>query len=228
MHLFFDLDRTLWDFDKNARETLLELFEEYGLADEIPSFTDFHDTYVLKNEACWQAYRNGQLHKQELRTIRFKQTLEHFYVHNQLLVETLGHEYLARCPLKPHLIPDAEQVLIELAKTHTLHIITNGFETTQHTKLKTTRLNQYFNSVITSEGACAKKPYPEIFEFALAKTNVKKELAFMIGDDYDADIMGAARFGMASIWYNAQRTKKSLPKNGREIYQLNELLPIFC
>jgi putative hydrolase of the HAD superfamily len=30
-HLFFDLDHTLWDFEKNSRITLVELFEEKQL-----------------------------------------------------------------------------------------------------------------------------------------------------------------------------------------------------
>lgn len=226
-HLFFDLDRTLWDFDKNARETLSELYEEFQLHNDIENFDHFHDAYVEENEACWKAYREGNLHKNELRSIRFKNTLERFYINNHLLADTLGEEYLKRCPLKPHLVDDAKAVLQHMAEKFTLHIITNGFETTQHTKLNNADLKQYFSEIITSEKAQAKKPHPDIFHFALSESKVEVGNSVMIGDDYDADILGASTFGMDNIWLNVSGQKKELPHNTKEIAQLNELIAIF-
>ena len=46
-HIFFDLDRTLWDFEKNSHEVLTELYQKYdlinrGITDELDSnFTDY-------------------------------------------------------------------------------------------------------------------------------------------------------------------------------------------
>src|SRR6476659_3331210 len=49
-HIFFDLDHTLWDFDKNAEETLNELYFTYKLSnlglDESVIPAQFEDDYV--------------------------------------------------------------------------------------------------------------------------------------------------------------------------------------
>jgi len=228
-HLFFDLDRTIWDFDKNAEETIVELYQEFNLnAVGIDSVDDFFEKYEEINEQCWEAYRNGELVKHQLRSIRFEKTLAYFYVNDEVLAERLGIAYLQRCPLKTNLIADSHEVLSSLQEKYQLHIITNGFEETQHTKLKTCKLNQYFEVIITSEKAKAKKPYPAIFDFAINNAKTSKFDAVMIGDDIGADILGAHEFGMDSIWFNRNNgQKKSLPSSSREINELSELLPIF-
>jgi putative hydrolase of the HAD superfamily len=228
-HLFFDLDRTIWDFDKNAEETIVELYQEFNLnAVGIDSVEDFFDKYEEINEQCWEAYRNGELAKHQLRSIRFEKALAYFYVNDEVLAERLGLAYLQRCPLKTNLIDDSHKVLSSLQEKYQLHIITNGFEETQHIKLKTCNLNQYFDVIITSEKAKAKKPYPAIFDFAIDNANTTKFDAVMIGDDLGADILGAHEFGMDSIWFNQNKAqKKSLPSSSREINVLSELLPIF-
>ncbi len=47
--IFFDLDHTLWDFEKNSRETLSELFYEFGLNDIIGIPLDKADNFVVHN-----------------------------------------------------------------------------------------------------------------------------------------------------------------------------------
>lgn len=228
-HIFFDLDRTIWDFDKNAEETIAELYVEFNLNQVgIDSFDDFFVKYEEVNEQCWEQYRNGQLAKHQLRSIRFEKTLTHFYVQDEVLAERLGIAYLKRCPLKTNLIQDSHEVLSALREKFQLHIITNGFEETQHIKLTNCNLNQYFDVIITSEKAQAKKPYPAIFDFAINNAKCTIADAVMIGDDHAADIHGAHDYGIESIWFNRNKVqKKSLPSSSREINELSELLPIF-
>lgn len=228
-HIFFDLDRTIWDFDKNAEETISELFVEFNLKQiGVDSFDDFFSKYEEINEQCWELYRNGQLAKHQLRSIRFEKTLSYFYVEDEILAERLGVTYLKRCPLKTNLINGSHEVLTALKEKFQLHIITNGFEETQHIKLKSCALNQYFDVIVTSEKAQAKKPYPAIFDFALSAANSSINESIMIGDDYIADVHGAHEFGLESIWFNRDsKQKKSLPDSSREINDLSELLPLF-
>ena len=59
-------------------------------------------------------------------------------------------------------------------KGYILHLITNGFEKTQHSKLKYSGLDKYFKEVITSEGSNSLKPHKEIFEYAFKKTGASR------------------------------------------------------
>jgi putative hydrolase of the HAD superfamily len=227
-HIFFDLDRTIWDFDKNAKETIFELYDDLELRKKgIDSPLIFFEAYEKINDWCWYEYRIGRLAKHELRTIRFEKTLEEFFITDVVLADRLGTNYLKICPLKKNLIKDAHFVLSSLVKKYTLHIITNGFDEIQHIKLQTCDLKKYFSEIITSERAKSKKPFKAIFDFSLQLTNANIEESVMIGDDYEADINGASLIGMDSIWFNEKGQKKSPLKNSREIKSLKELLPMF-
>jgi len=72
-HLFFDLDRTLWDFEKNSEIALFKLFHELSLDEAIDSFELFHSKYKKNNALLWKEYGAGRLSKENLRNDRFKQ-----------------------------------------------------------------------------------------------------------------------------------------------------------
>ena len=54
-HLFFDLDHTLWDFEKNANETLHTLYERHDFA-RVGAFSvdEFVRVYSDINQALWR------------------------------------------------------------------------------------------------------------------------------------------------------------------------------
>ena len=81
-------------------------------------------------------------------------------------------------------------------------MITNGFEKTQHSKLKYSGLDKYFKEVITSEGSSSLKPNKEIFDFALKKTGAKPIESIMLGDSIDVDILGAMKAGIDQVFIN--------------------------
>ncbi|HMX38643.1 MAG TPA: hypothetical protein PKA94_15230, partial [Ferruginibacter sp.] len=67
-HLFFDLDHTLWDFDANARESLLELYAHFDLEDRINTpFEAFYPSYLHHNEVLWDRYHKGLISPEELK-----------------------------------------------------------------------------------------------------------------------------------------------------------------
>ena len=66
-HIFFDLDRTLWDFETNAYKTLSELYDEHALNKKGISDVDvFIDNYKTHNERLWELYRDGKVEKDVL------------------------------------------------------------------------------------------------------------------------------------------------------------------
>lgn len=224
-HIFFDLDRTLWDFEQNSRNTLAELYEEYKLQElGYTGFEQFFDIYRSKNEICWALYRENRLSKESMRSKRFKMSLQEVGHTGNTLAATLGKEYVLRSPRQTLLMEGSTEVLEYLAPRYNLHIITNGFEEVQHIKMKACKIDHYFGQVITSERAGSKKPHPGIFEFAFRLTKARPVESVMIGDDHDIDVAGAQRAGMTGIHYAPGR---ETPGNGNTIRHLRELMELF-
>ena len=205
-HIFFDLDRTLWDFETNAYNTLSELYEEHALFMKgISNIDVFIDIYKIHNEQLWELYRDGKVEKEVLRSSRFKLTLQDFGIDDGPLSIKLGEQYIQKCPLKTNVFPFTFEVLDYLKEKYHLHIITNGFEEVQYVKLEQSKLLHYFEHIITSEQVGVKKPNPEIFRHALVKAFCKPDESIMIGDDLPVDILGAKAIGMKQVYFNPEK-----------------------
>ena len=225
-HLFFDLDHTLWDFNKNALETLSELYLELNLEDCFPSFSEFYNTYIKVNEHLWDLYRNKKITKDSLRTVRFVNTFQFFDVQNNDLAVRLGNEYVRRGPYKSNLFDSCHEVLTDLKSSYQLHIITNGFEEVQSIKMESSNLNQYFDQIITSEKAGVTKPHSQIFEYALSVSGAKASESIMIGDNFEVDCLGAEKLGIKAVHFNPDKIVQH-KKVSYEIAHLKELLRLF-
>lgn len=202
-HIFFDLDRTLWDFEKSAEQAFDLIFEKYSLGDQgVTSGKAFHDAYTIHNDKLWELYRKGEIEKEILRGLRFKLTINDFGIDDQELGEKIGDEYVRISPLLVNLFPFAIEILEYLSPKYTMHVITNGFAEVQTIKLRESDMRKYFNQIITSEEAGVKKPDPRIFELAFEKSGAKVEQSIMIGDDYEVDILGAMNMGMKQIFFD--------------------------
>ncbi len=224
-HIFFDLDRTLWDFEQNSRNTLAELYAEYKLQElGYTDFDQFFDIYRAKNEICWALYRENRLSKESMRSKRFKMSLQEVGHSGNTLAAKLGEEYVLRSPRQTLLMDGSTEVLEYLAPRYNLHIITNGFEEVQHIKMKACKIDHYFREVITSERAGSKKPQPGIFDFAFRLTKAQPVESVMIGDDHDIDVAGAQRAGMTGIHY---APGIDVPLAGHTIRHLRELMDMF-
>ena len=204
LHLFFDLDHTLWDFEANARVTLLELYQKMALAQKgIDDFDLFHKNYLAHNEKLWERYRNGYIKQEELRIKRMWLALLDFKIADDLLAKEMSMQFLDLLPTRTILFPYAMEILEYLThKKYELHLITNGFEKTQHSKLKYSGLDKYFKEVITSEISSSLKPNKEIFDFAFKKTGAKPNESIMLGDSIDVDILGAMNAGIDQVFIN--------------------------
>ena len=232
-HLFFDLDHTLWDFEANARATLSELYgslqlEERGVSD----FDLFYKNYLGHNEKLWERYRNGFIRQQDLRVKRMRLALLDFKIADDVLAKEMSEKFLDLLPTRTILFPYTKEILQYLAdKDYQLHLITNGFEVTQHSKLKYSGLVPFFKEVITSEGSNSLKPNKEIFEYAFQKTGAAPKESIMIGDTIDVDILGAVNAGIDQVHVN-HLTKEPVPVIENKlptytVYSLKELEGIF-
>jgi len=225
-HIFFDLDHTLWDFNRNSEETLEELFEIYSLKElGINAFQDFLKTYRKVNDKKWELYRNNKISKADLRATRFHDTLLAFEIDHPELAQKIDEEYIAKSPFKTHVFPHTHKVLNYLAAKYEMHIITNGFSEIQDIKLTHAKLKSYFTHKITSESIGVNKPDPKIFTHALRLANVHRKEALMIGDNLAIDIIGARNVGIDQVYFNPDK-KTHQVKVTHEIQSLDELLKI--
>ena len=204
-HLFFDLDRTLWDFEKSAVEAFKELYTKYNLNRMgIRSAEEFHMKFSKHNNLLWDLYRDGKMEKELLMWKRFFDTFREYGVYDEELAKNLGNDYVYISPRKVNLFPNAMEILEYLHPSYELHIITNGFQEVQEIKLSTSKMDRFFKVMVTSERAGVKKPNPAIFEYALEETGARVEESLMIGDDYEVDILGARSIGMDQVLFDPE------------------------
>ncbi|PVD50078.1 noncanonical pyrimidine nucleotidase, YjjG family [Terrimonas sp.] len=227
-HLFFDLDHTLWDFEANAKLTLQDLYSSLALADHgVHDFDSFYERYIYHNERLWERYRKGFIKRDDLRWKRMWHTLLDFKIGNEKLARTMDVAFLDKLPTRTLLFPGAIEILTYLqSKGYALHLITNGFEKVQHSKLKYSGLSDFFHYVITSEGSNSLKPHKEIFDFAMKQTGATVKESIMLGDDIAADIIGAQNAGMDQVYVNHKDIEPPV-KPTYTVTSLKELEKIF-
>lgn len=224
-HLFFDLDRTLWDFETNAVEALSDIYKQFRTKGYIGKFEKFVAVYRNVNEDLWRKYSNGEISKQQLIEDRFYLTFKEFGFDNRALGFEAGKLYLQVSPTKTHLFPGAKDTLDYLSQYYQVHILTNGFKEVQGRKLRNSGLDGYISTLITSEDAGYQKPDVRVFEYALNKVGAKRDESLMIGDDLHADIQGASNAGLKYLWFNPDNRKSTIEES-MQISQLAELLQL--
>lgn len=219
-HIFFDLDHTLWDFEKNSNLTFKQLFQTHKIPLEL---NDFLKVYSPINFSYWKRYREEKVSKEVLRYGRLKDTFDALeFEIEDALIDQLAIDYIAVLPNNNHLFDGAFELLDYLKSKYQLHIITNGFEEVQNIKLEKSGIRKYFNEIITSESVGVKKPNPKVFQFALEKTGALPAQSIMVGDNLEADIIGALDCHIASIHFNLHN-EKFAQKNYTSVSSLLEI-----
>jgi putative hydrolase of the HAD superfamily len=247
LNIFFDLDHTLWDFEQNSKQTLFSLYQKYELSDKVISneaisFDDFVIAFQTTTKFLWKQHHEGLVDKVKIRQRRFtlifeelykmtnqklKKRINEEYIFDKIfyqnrypnLLEELENEYQYMCPRQPNLLPFSLEMLTYLhSKGYQLHILTNGFEESQKLKLEYSGILHFFKNIITSECTGFTKPNPIIFNHALAISNATPQNSIMIGDSFDADILGARSLGMKTIFYNPH---KKTPQHSVASYDIS-------
>ncbi len=221
--IFFDLDHTLWDFEKNSQEALTEIYHELRLDTYgIPAPEPFISLYVEHNHRCWEQYRKGEISKENLRSMRFQLTLDEYEVKDASLATRIGDEYVNRSPYKTNLFPGALELLDYLKRDYKICIITNGFEEVQYIKIKESGMEKYFDHIITSEKAGVQKPHPDIFHLAMKLSDSKNNQVIMIGDDVETDVLAARKLDIDAVLFDPHK-KNDADGDFKIITELSEL-----
>ena len=222
-HIFFDLDRTLWDFDASSIAVFEFMYKKYNLETlGIPSAQDFHDIYEPHNLELWKLYRENKITKEALNQARFGYPLSQYGIEDHKLAKKLSEDYVYYSPRTVRIIPGSFELLDYLKPKYHLHLITNGFKEVQDVKLTKSGFKPYFETLIVSEEVGIKKPDPGIFLYALKKVKASAKESIMIGDEMDVDIDGARAAHIDQIFFNYKR--KNI--DGGRTFEVEALLEI--
>jgi putative hydrolase of the HAD superfamily len=221
-HVVFDLDRTLWDFDRVSYEVLGELFSELIQPHTSYSFEYFHERYKVINTGLWEQYRRNEIPKELLRVKRFALALGELGLDRPWIANEMADEYVKRTAEHAYLFPGTHELLDYLkAKNYVIAVMTNGFKEVQYPKIERSGIESYFSYIFISEEIGYNKPDIRIFEFALKKMNAEPEDVIFVGDDYEVDIEGADAASIDQVFFNPHTD----PSNGDKpaTYRISEL-----
>jgi putative hydrolase of the HAD superfamily len=226
-HLFFDLDHTLWDFERNSAASLTDIYHNFALQSHgVASLENFIENFIEINTQLWNSFDRGQITHGHIREHRFRLVFEALKVPLPTFATALGEEYLRLLPQHSYLLDGAVELLDYCtSKGYELHIISNGFDYIQAQKMASSRIDHYFKNVITNENAGAKKPDYQIFDYALKRAAATKIESLMIGDNWEADVVGALRFGIDAAYYNPAGNSCAEPPT-YDVRHLNDLCKI--
>ncbi|WP_027138473.1 YjjG family noncanonical pyrimidine nucleotidase [Gaetbulibacter saemankumensis] len=198
--VFFDLDHTLWDFDRNSALAFQKIFRLSKIQVDIDLFLEH---YKAINLEYWKLYRNEKIDKESLRLGRLNDAFKALDYHIEpTVVKQLSQDYIAYLTDNNYLYDNTIEILEYLSERYQLHILSNGFHEVQHKKLVKSNIHHYFKTVTNGESVGIKKPNPEIFHYALRQANTTVNKSVMIGDGYEADILGAKSIGMEVVYFD--------------------------
>ena len=223
-HIFFDLDNTLWDFDKSSILAFDKIYNIFKLVNYgIPNASHFHHTYFEHNNRLWELYRQGEIDKEFLKIERFRLPLKDYGIVDEKLATDLGESYTDYAARLVALVPNTMEVLTYLKeKKYNIHLITNGFLEVQSIKMEASGLDKMIDNSFVSEVVGFKKPDHRIFHHAMEKVNASFEECVMIGDDLSVDIIPAKEIGMTHIYFN----RKKISHNEKLDYEIKDLIEI--
>lgn len=201
-NLFIDLDDTLWDIHHNGRECLKEIYRDYGYDEFFETFDDYYNVYMPSNNHLWALYRQGEIRKEELIVERFLVPVRPFGINDPDYAKQLSDDFLDRTTRETKLVDGAMELLEYLYPKYRMYILSNGFREVQYKKIQNSGLKPFFEKVFLSEDAGINKPHPDMFTYALKNSNSRRDQTLMIGDSWDADIVGARNSRIAQIWFN--------------------------
>lgn len=221
-HIFFDLDNTLWDFEKNSSETLISILEEFRLQDVISDQQLFVEKFNYFNDLLWDEMKAGNIKKPELRMKRFVMLFDFFNIKDEDLVGQVSRYYLNTNPTKKALLPGAMEILTYLNKKYNMYIISNGFYDVQMTKLISSGISKYFLKTFTSDRIGMAKPKPGIYNYSLSSVNARKAESIMVGDNAINDVHGSHHARIDSVYFN----RNGIATEILPTYEITELIQL--
>ena len=102
-------------------------------------------------------------------------------------------------------VPGAVDMLDALHEDWILALATNAAASDEadiRAALRRVDLERRLDKVYCFKTIGHRKPSPEFFDFILKDLGLPAERVIMVGDDLEADVLGARRAGLRAVWFN--------------------------
>ena len=220
--LLFDVDSTLFDYDKAEENALRKTFERLKLEyDE-----SVLGVYRQINNKIWSDFEKGKITPKQIKVRRFPMLFEKLNIDSDSIAFT--DLYLKNLSEGLHLIEGAEEVLKVLNEKYKIALITNGLKDVQRPRITKSAVFKFISQIIISEEVGVSKPDEKIFDIAFQRMNYPdRQEVLMIGDNLISDIKGGNDYGIDTCWFNPKKIScDSDLQINYEIEKLTELLNI--
>ncbi len=228
-NIFIDLDDTIWDFTANSHVSLEIMYRDLDIARIYPDYDAFSSAYYAKNSELWALYHHGKIEKDFLIIERYAhllRTIGYIDIDNRL-AQRMNEYYLDTLALQTQLVPYAIELLDYLTQRgYNLYILSNGFIEVQHKKLQSAGIEDYFERMVLSDEIGINKPDRRLFDYALEVTHSQAADTLMIGDNYDADILGAIQAGWGQIYFDRNHRGITAQEPQHTVHNLKEVMDI--
>lgn len=222
--VFIDLDDTIWDFTANSKVAMREVYAKYGLGVQCP-YERFIESYLKHNADLWTLYHHGQISKEYLISERFRVAFEEcgIRINDPSMPMNFNNDYLETIVLCDHVVDGARHLLEHLRRRGPVYVLSNGFENLQYRKLRSGKLDKYIDKLVLSDDINVTKPDRRLFDYALQVVGGEAATTVMIGDNYDADILGAKNAGWRTIFFDRRGDIADTPAADLVVTSLSEI-----
>lgn len=210
--VFFDLDDTVWEYNRTSEDLLAVAFDEVGVE---PCFT------AAEYDACMSHHLDDVDDVADLRRCCFSDLAADAGHDPEVGVHLADVYTRERDHRDVRLLPGAREALDALAENYLVAAITNGARVAQTAKMDELGLDSAFERIVYAGEDTLAKPDPEPFEVALDALGVAAERAVHVGNSLANDVVGATEAGICSVWIPCEADVET---NGHEpTYRLGSI-----
>jgi putative hydrolase of the HAD superfamily len=128
----------------------------------------------------------------------------------------------------PHVesLPHAEEILLKLRSDWTIGLATNAVDSDEseiREALELVNLHVLIDKVYCFQRIGFSKPSPEFFEVILGDLGLEPQKVLMVGDSFEADVLGANQSGIRALWFNHRSDEERTGELYKTIHDLREL-----
>jgi HAD superfamily hydrolase (TIGR01509 family) len=201
--VLFDLDDTLFDHAGTARAALAATAAGRASLHSV-NLEELYQQYSECLEEIHPQVMAGRYSYEAARQLRFRRLVAPY--ETQLATDAdiavLAEQHYAHYRHLRQPMPGA-LALLEALKPHCrIGIVTNNRTAEQEDKLQFLGMTHLVDALITSEEVGVMKPDPQIYNVALQRLHATAAETVMVGDNWQADIVGAAAVGIRPLWLN--------------------------
>ncbi len=206
-YLLWDIDGTVLDFLASEAYAIRVLFEKYNIGE---CSDEMLKVYSEMNAKYWRKLERGELTKQEILVMRFRDFFEMTGA-DVTLAEAFNKDYQVALGDHIEFVDKAKEMLLSQKGKYILVAVTNGTKIAQDKKLRLSGLDKVFDAIFISEDVGAEKPSKEYFEYVFEKVGIRdKKEALIIGDSITSDILGGFNAGIDTCWFNPSHKSNTL------------------